>query len=142
MLLDIIDCFIHILFYIGDKGKAAEVWAIALSEDGQYLAGTTQDGHIKVWDLEAERKQIRDFETKGSFGMCIALVWLYTFHFYAVLETDIHHFSRRMVVLRQQDTKMEAFIFSATIQAGCHFHYQVGRSGNVYAMEDSFIIVD
>ncbi|KAK2760957.1 hypothetical protein FQN54_002199 [Arachnomyces sp. PD_36] len=55
------------------KNKAAEIWAIALSEDGQYLAGTTQDGHIKVWDLSGGREQIRDFETKGSFGMCISL---------------------------------------------------------------------
>lgn len=64
---------------IGVQGKAAEVWAIALSEDGQYLAGTTQDGHIKVWDLIAENAQIRDFETKGSFGMCIALVQSYIY---------------------------------------------------------------
>ncbi|CAL5870002.1 uncharacterized protein PFLUO_LOCUS4235 [Penicillium psychrofluorescens] len=52
---------------------AADAWAIALSQDGQYLAGATQDGHIKVWDLNAEGTQIRDHETKGSFGTCIDL---------------------------------------------------------------------
>ncbi|EEP80869.1 Ski8 protein [Uncinocarpus reesii 1704] len=53
------------------NGKVGDVWAIRLSNDGQYLAGTTHDGHIKVWDLESGAEQIRDFETKGSFGMCI-----------------------------------------------------------------------
>lgn len=51
-----------------------KVWAIALSEDGQYLSGVTQDGRVGVWDLSAEGAQIRDHETKGSFGTCIDLV--------------------------------------------------------------------
>ncbi|CEL11416.1 Putative WD40 repeat protein [Aspergillus calidoustus] len=50
-----------------------DVWAVALSADGQYLAGTTQNGHIKVWDLGANEEEIRDHETKGSFGTCIDL---------------------------------------------------------------------
>lgn len=54
--------------------SASEIWAPALSSDGQYLAGTTQDGHIKVWDLKANGEQIRDHETKGSFGTCLDLV--------------------------------------------------------------------
>ena len=49
-------------------------WAIALSEDGQYLAGVAQDGRIRVWDLSDGGKQLRDHETKGSFGTCIDLV--------------------------------------------------------------------
>ncbi|KAJ5689763.1 Meiotic recombination protein Ski8/Rec14 [Penicillium macrosclerotiorum] len=48
-------------------------WAIALSEDGQYLAGVSQDGHVKAWDLNDSGAQIRDHETKGSFGTCIDL---------------------------------------------------------------------
>src|SRR3954447_19598248 len=56
-----------------DGNKAGELWAIALSEDGQYLASTTYDGRINVWDLVDGRKKIREFETKGSFGMCIDL---------------------------------------------------------------------
>jgi superkiller protein 8 len=51
----------------------ADIWAVALSADGQYLAGTTQDGHVKVWDLNANEEEIRDHETKGSFGTCIDL---------------------------------------------------------------------
>ncbi|PWY66137.1 WD40 repeat-like protein [Aspergillus sclerotioniger CBS 115572] len=56
-----------------NKATPADIWAIALSEDGQYLAGVTQDGHIKVWDLDANGEEIRDYETKGSFGTCIDL---------------------------------------------------------------------
>ena len=51
-----------------------DTWAVALSEDGQYLAGVSQDGHIRVWDLDGHAEQIRDYETKGSFGTCIDLV--------------------------------------------------------------------
>lgn len=57
-----------------NSADSASIWAVALSEDGQYLAGTSQDGHIKVWDLDANGEQIRDHETKGSFGTCIDLV--------------------------------------------------------------------
>ena len=54
--------------------KAGELWAVVLSLDGQYLAGTTYDGRINVWDLLAGNEKIREYETKGSFGMCIDLV--------------------------------------------------------------------
>lgn len=53
---------------------SVNAWAVALSEDGQYLAGVSQDGHIRVWDLSDAGKQLRDHETKGSFGTCIDLV--------------------------------------------------------------------
>lgn len=86
------------------KGKAGEettwsarstknrvdVWALALSADGRYLAATTHDGRVPVWDLgdpEAEEvptpEKIREYETAaggagtaagpGSFGLCVAL---------------------------------------------------------------------
>ena len=58
------------------KGKAGELWAIALSADGQYLAGTTYDGRVNVWDLAKANEKVREFETKGSFGMCVDLVSL------------------------------------------------------------------
>lgn len=57
-----------------DGNKAGEIWALALSEDGQYLAATAFDGRINVWDTLAAGSKIREFETKGSFGMSIALV--------------------------------------------------------------------
>ncbi|ORY56975.1 WD40-repeat-containing domain protein [Pseudomassariella vexata] len=61
------------------KGKAAgEVWAIALSEDGQYLAATTYDGRINVWDTSSPKgTKIQEYETgsagTGTFGMCVDL---------------------------------------------------------------------
>ncbi len=59
-----------------DSNKAGEVWALALSEDGQYLAGTTYDGRINVWDTADQGQKIRQYDTKGSFGMCVDLVSL------------------------------------------------------------------
>lgn len=56
---------------IVDGNKAGEIWALALSADGQFLAGTTIDGRINVWDLSKGRTKIREYETKGSFGMCV-----------------------------------------------------------------------
>ena len=58
--------------------KPGEVWAIALSEDGGYLASTTNDGRINVWNIAEEQKtKMREYETgsagSGSFGMCIDL---------------------------------------------------------------------
>jgi superkiller protein 8 len=60
------------------KSGTGELWAIALSEDGQYLASTTYDGRINVWDLLGDRgATIREYETasagSGSFGLCVDL---------------------------------------------------------------------
>lgn len=52
--------------------KAAEIWAIALSEDGQFLAGTSYEGKINVWNL-GDGSHVREYETKGSFGTCVDL---------------------------------------------------------------------
>ena len=57
-----------------DRNKTGEVWAVTLSEDGQYLAATSSDGRINVWDNLADGAKIREFETKGSFGMSIDMV--------------------------------------------------------------------
>ncbi|KAI1491957.1 meiotic recombination protein rec14 [Biscogniauxia mediterranea] len=61
----------------GGKG-AGEVWAIALSENGQFLASTTYDGRINVWDVFGDRTtKLREYETgsagSGSFGLCVDL---------------------------------------------------------------------
>ncbi|RMZ84223.1 hypothetical protein DV738_g648, partial [Chaetothyriales sp. CBS 135597] len=58
---------------IAAAAKAGELWAVCLSADGQYLAGTTHDGRINVWDLLNNCEKIREYETKGSFGMSIDL---------------------------------------------------------------------
>lgn len=57
-----------------DGNKPGEIWAIALSADGYYLASTSIDGRINVWDLSAEgMPKIREYETKGSFGLSVDL---------------------------------------------------------------------
>ncbi|KAI1839829.1 hypothetical protein JX265_005113 [Neoarthrinium moseri] len=58
--------------------RAGEVWAVALSEDGAFLAATSYDGRINVWGLETpEGKKIQEYETgsagSGSFGLCVDL---------------------------------------------------------------------
>ncbi|KAE8147097.1 WD40 repeat protein [Aspergillus avenaceus] len=58
---------------LAGKAGSIDTWAVALSKDGQYLAGVSQDGHIRVWDLNTGGEQIHDYETKGSFGTCIDL---------------------------------------------------------------------
>lgn len=62
------------------KNAAGEVWAVALSEDGRFLAATTYDGRINVWDVSAggPGTKIQEYETAGasaagSFGLCVDL---------------------------------------------------------------------
>ncbi|POR38355.1 GTP-binding protein beta subunit-like protein, partial [Tolypocladium paradoxum] len=62
----------------GSPVKPGEVWALALSDDGGYLASTTNDGRINVWDILGEEKtKIQEYETgsagSGSFGMSVDL---------------------------------------------------------------------
>nr|CDP27094.1 Putative protein similar to Ski8 of Sordaria macrospora [Podospora anserina S mat+] len=51
---------------VSDNGKG-DVWAIALSADENFLACTTSDGRIHVWDLTAKEK-IQTYETGGGRG--------------------------------------------------------------------------
>ncbi|KPM44292.1 hypothetical protein AK830_g2252 [Neonectria ditissima] len=62
----------------GPSAKPGEAWALALSEDGKYLASTTNDGRVNVWNVSDEGKpKIREYETgspgSGIFGMCVDL---------------------------------------------------------------------
>jgi len=58
-----------------DRVKSGDVWAIALSADGKYLASSSITGKVNVWSLDEEDiPKIREYETKGSFGMCVDLV--------------------------------------------------------------------
>lgn len=62
----------------GPSAKPGEAWALALSEDGKYLASTTNDGRVNVWNVSDENKpKIREYETgspgSGIFGMCVDL---------------------------------------------------------------------
>lgn len=61
---------------VPEEKKAGEHWALALSEDGRYLACTTHDGRINVYDTstlaeDGKVKGIAHYETKGSFGMSV-----------------------------------------------------------------------
>lgn len=59
----------------GKRLKAGEIWAVALSGEGRFLAGTSYDGRIGVWDLLSQgRKKVREYETKGSYGLCVDMV--------------------------------------------------------------------
>ncbi|KAK3060227.1 hypothetical protein LTS18_009025 [Coniosporium uncinatum] len=62
--------------FAASSTKTGEIWAVTLSANGQYLASTTHDGRINVWDLSASAEdgtvaKIREYETKGSWGMCV-----------------------------------------------------------------------
>jgi superkiller protein 8 len=55
-------------------------WAPALSSDGQFLALTTLDGRVDVYDTasisprtdsSSPTERLTQYETKGSFGMCV-----------------------------------------------------------------------
>ena len=61
-----------------DQNKPGEVWAVAISADGQYLASSSINGKINVWSLNKAEgmPRIREYETKGSFGLCVDLVCL------------------------------------------------------------------
>ncbi|KAK0634560.1 WD40-repeat-containing domain protein [Bombardia bombarda] len=63
------------------KSNGGDVWAVALSADEAYLACTTSDGRIHVWDLVG-RERIQTYETGGgnsntggggSFAMAVDL---------------------------------------------------------------------
>jgi superkiller protein 8 len=58
------------------KTGGGDVWAVALSADEGYLACTTSDGRIHVWDING-REKIQTYETGarggGSFAMAVDL---------------------------------------------------------------------
>lgn len=100
-----------------------KVWAIALSGDGQYLAGVSQDGRVGVWDLSADGTQIRDHETKGSFGTCIDLVGPRRVSQVALSIANNH--SLPMDDSLPLDTRMVPFISLTLRLAACHSLCQV-----------------
>ncbi|KAL6706108.1 Ski complex subunit Rec14 [Coniothyrium glycines] len=60
---------------IVDQNKPGDIWAIAVSADGQYLASSSINGKVNVWSLNQSEgmPRIREYETKGSFGLCVDL---------------------------------------------------------------------
>lgn len=73
--------------------KAGEHWALAMTPDGKFLAATTHDGRVNIYDttkIDGEVKATQtmaQFETKGSFGTCVDIVR--TTHSSALLESLI-----------------------------------------------------
>lgn len=71
---------IKLTLTLPDDIKAGELWAIALSQNGQYLAGTTADGRVNVWDTQAlttdggNAVKTQEYQSKGSFGSSVDLV--------------------------------------------------------------------
>lgn len=61
---------------IVDQNKPGEIWAIAMSADGKFLAGSSINGKINVWSLSKAEgmPKVQEYETKGSFGLCVDLV--------------------------------------------------------------------
>jgi hypothetical protein len=53
---------------------------LALSSEGKFLAATTQDGRVNVYDTTKINEDVKaaqtlaQFETKGSFGTCVDIV--------------------------------------------------------------------
>lgn len=51
-----------------------------MNPEGRFLAATTHDGRVNVYDtttIQGEVKapeKVAQFETKGSFGMCVDIV--------------------------------------------------------------------
>ncbi|KAF2266707.1 WD40 repeat-like protein [Lojkania enalia] len=60
---------------ISDQSKPGDIWAVALSADGNYLASSSINGKVNVWSLSKSEgmPKIREYETKGSFGLCVDL---------------------------------------------------------------------
>lgn len=59
-----------------DPKTAGEVWALSLDAEGRYLATSSYDGRVGVWDLAPAPEnwtKVREYETKGSFGLCVAV---------------------------------------------------------------------
>lgn len=58
-----------------EKTSKTEHWALALSENGQYLAASTHDGKIDIYDTttvaQTPTPKLTTYETKGSFALAV-----------------------------------------------------------------------
>lgn len=63
---------------IRESRKAiGELWAVALTAEGTHLAASAHDGKVRVWDITGDDDRAwpieAEYETKGSFGMSLAI---------------------------------------------------------------------
>jgi len=118
--------------------KAGEIWAVSLSEDGQYLTSTTSDGRVNVFDLSAEgRPKIHQFETKGSFGMCIDMVSSLFVSFTTC--SCLISSSLRMAILPRLDILQDLSSFSQIQSVAFAIRYH--PSSNLYEVYDSPLLL-
>lgn len=56
-----------------------------------YLASSSINGKINVWSLEKDKgmPRIREYETKGSFGLCVDLVRLRRAYLIQIIDTPL-----------------------------------------------------
>ncbi len=106
-----------------DQNKPGEIWAIAISADGQYLASTSINGKINVWSLNKAEgmPRIREYETKGSFGLCVDLV---SFLIFSLLPPPMKPANVQIRVAtapsQRPATKMARYTSSTTKQVVSH----------------------
>lgn len=117
------------------KPKVGEMWAVALSEEGRYVAATSYDGRIGVWDLYTEqRRKIRQYETKGSFGLCVDMVRPYLHIMVTKVWSsadEVSLFSPPMEGLLPVGMKAGMSTSSAMTRAGCYI--RCPDSSSLYA---------
>jgi WD40 repeat protein len=100
-----------------DQNKPGEIWAIALSADGQYLASTSINGKINVWSLNKDEgmPRIREYETKGSFGLCVDLVSVLVLPIsLAIIKTTNTYIRVATALSQRQATKTDRYTSSTT----------------------------
>jgi len=113
---------------IAESDKAGELWAVALSGDAKYLTATAYDGRVTLWQLEGRQKEswskVREYETKGSFGLSVAIV-----RFIYLQTVQMLTVTRPMMARsRLRVMRMVVSMFLTTIVAACCIHFQVRQS--------------
>lgn len=123
----------------GGKGRkksvAGELWAVALDVEGRYLAATTYDGRVNVWEVgsvvdektgtqEAKARWFTGWETKGSFGLAVDLVSLLVFVFAFASAADLGSCRARIIALRQRGMLRGISTFLARLR---HVYYTACR---------------
>lgn len=124
----------------GDGGKErGELWALALDAAGRHLSGSAFDGKVRVWDLSAGPEgwgtPVREYETKGSFGLCVATVRSLLAFVGTCLSEQSANMCRRVKTAGSllRDTRMAASTSSTTSLDGCFTPCQARSPQSLYS---------